>query len=49
MSYALQLINDHRGDRREWRVTGEMYEYILNLIQETEGLRGIFEVQPGEH
>ncbi len=48
MSYALQLI-DHNGGRREWRVTGEMYEYIYDIIKEAEGLRGIFEVKPGEH
>lgn len=47
--YGVQLIDCQAGKRREWRVTGEMYEYILNLIKEADGLRGCFEVEPGEH
>ena len=47
--YAIQLINCGTGNRREWRVTGEMYDYILGLIIVSDNLRGIFEVEPGEH
>ncbi len=48
MRYAVQLI-DGTGHRREWRITGEMYNYILGIIKESDHLLGIFEVEPGEH
>jgi hypothetical protein len=47
--YAVQLINCGTGNRREWRITGEMYDYIDRIVTEASGLRGCFPVEPGEH
>jgi hypothetical protein len=47
--YAVQLVNCGTGERREWRITGEMYDYIAQIVTEASGLRGCFPVEPGEH
>jgi len=47
MVYAVQLISTN--EKREYRVTGEMHEYIQGIIKSAEGLRGVFETEVGEH
>jgi len=47
--YAIQLIDAASGSRREYRVTGEIYDYIAQIIRDAEGLPGVYQTEIGEH
>ena len=45
--YAIQLID--AGSRQEYRVTGEIFDLITQIIRDAEGLPGVYQTEIGEH